>query len=136
MNYDDDEEPQPLVSIVFLTNASKTIEVPAQSNLLRMSLRNQGGIPFKCGGGICGTCRCLIEEGMGNTAPATKKEHNHISDDLIAQGYRLACQTTLTGPLKVSWVPLEHRNKLPSGQPDHATIVPRQLARKETADRH
>jgi ferredoxin len=122
MNYDDDEEPKPLVSIMFLTNGGKTVEVPADSNLLRMSLRNEGGMPFKCGGGICGTCRCLIEEGAENTAPPTKKERNHISDDHFAMGFRLACQTTLTGPLKVSWVPLDQRKKLPSGQLDHSTM--------------
>ena len=133
MNYDD-EEPQPLVTIVFLANDGKTIEVPAGSNLLRMSLRKQGGIPFKCGGGICGTCRCLLEEGAENTAAPTKKERNHISDEHLALGYRLACQTTLTGPLKVSWVPLEQRKKLPSGQPGsrccpiHAT-TPHSLCR-------
>ena len=33
------------------------------SNLLRVSLREKGGIPFKCGGGLCGTCRCRIEHG-------------------------------------------------------------------------
>lgn len=132
MNYDDDDEPKPLVSIVFLTNSGKSVDVPAESNLLRMSLRNEGGIPFKCGGGICGTCRCLIEEGAENLAPPTKKERNHISDEQFAMGFRLACQTTLNGPLKVSWVPLDQRKKLPSGQLDHATMPAHLLAATDT----
>lgn len=109
--YDDDEAPKELVEVVFLTSGGKSVEVPAGSNLLRMSMRNEGGIPFKCGGGICGTCRCLIEEGKDNTAAVTKKERNHLTDAEIAQGYRMACQTTLTGPLKVSWIPLDQRRK-------------------------
>jgi ferredoxin len=109
--YDEDEAPAELVEVVFLTNGGKSVEVPAGSNLLRMSMRGEGGIPFKCGGGICGTCRCLLEEGKDNTAPVTKKERKHLSDEEIAEGWRMACQTTLTGPLKVSWVPLEERKK-------------------------
>ena len=50
-----------MISITFLTNGGKTVSVPENSNLLRVSLRQQGGIPFKCGAGICGTCRCKIE---------------------------------------------------------------------------
>ncbi len=36
------------VEIEFVTNAGKTVSAPANSNLLRVSLREQGGIPFKC----------------------------------------------------------------------------------------
>ncbi len=43
------------VTVVFVTNAMKAVQAPENSNLLRVSLREQGGIPFKCGGGICGT---------------------------------------------------------------------------------
>jgi len=103
MSTDDEEATAPLVEVVFLTSGGRAVEVPAGSNLLRSSMRHEGGIPFKCGGGICGTCRCLIEEGIENTAPVTKKERRHLTDDDIAAGYRMACQTTLTGPLKVSW---------------------------------
>ena len=45
-----------MVQITFLSNGGKTVEAPENSNLLRVSLREQGGIPFKCGGGLCGRC--------------------------------------------------------------------------------
>jgi ferredoxin len=108
---DEDEAPAELVTLVFVTNDRKTVEAPAGNNLLRVSMRQGGGIPFKCGGGICGTCRCLLEVGMENTAPVTKKERKHLTDAEIAAGWRMACQTTFTGPLEVSWVPLDQRRK-------------------------
>jgi ferredoxin len=52
-----------MIKVTFITNSDKTVEAPENSNLLRVSLREQGGIPFKCGGGLCGTCRCRIESG-------------------------------------------------------------------------
>jgi len=109
MDYDD--EPVETVEVTFVTNGGKTAQVPVGSILLRGSMRADGGIPFKCCGGICGTCRCFIEEGLENTKPPTKKEAKHISAEEAAQGHRLACQTTITGPVKVSWVPLEDRPK-------------------------
>jgi len=75
----------------------------AGSNLLRVSLREKGGIPFKCGAGQCGTCRCRIEAGRENTAEVTMRERKHLTDADLADGYRMACQTFLNGDVSVSW---------------------------------
>ena len=108
--HDDDETPPALVKLSFLTSGAE-IEAPTGSNLLRMSIRYQSGLPFKCGGGMCGTCFCLIEEGIENTGPLTVKEKKKLTEEEVAKGHRLGCQTTVTGPLKVSWIPLDQREK-------------------------
>jgi len=92
-----------VITVVFLANGGKTVTAEENSNLLRISLREQGGIPFKCGGGICGTCRCQIVTGIENTDNIKPKERNHLSEDEIAQGYRMACQTFVLGDIAVSW---------------------------------
>jgi ferredoxin len=92
-----------VVSVTFLSNAGKVVTAPEDSNLLRVSLREKGGIPFKCGGGLCGTCRCKIEQGLENTDAIKAKERKHLTEADIAQGYRLACQTFLRGDVSVSW---------------------------------
>lgn len=89
--------------IKFLTNNHKEIEVEENANLLRSSMRYEGGIPFRCGGGICGTCKCKIEEGSENLDKIKKKEYERLGEDLIQQGYRLACQTFVLGDVSVSW---------------------------------
>ena len=96
-----------MINITFITNGNKTVQAEENSNLLRVSLRQQGGIPFKCGGGICGTCRCLIEQGVENTDPVKNKERKHLKDADIAAGYRMACQTFVTGDVAVSWTPIQ-----------------------------
>jgi len=85
----------------------KTVTAPGNSNLLRISLREQGGIPFKCGGGLCGTCRCRIEHGRENTDAVKPKERRHLTEADLASGYRMACQTFVKGDIAVSWVPRE-----------------------------
>jgi ferredoxin len=96
----------PMIEITFLTNNAKVVTAAENSNLLRVSLREQGGIPFKCGGGICGTCKCKIEHGIWNTDEVKAKERKHLSEEQIREGYRMACQTfILKGDVKVSWQP-------------------------------
>jgi ferredoxin len=94
-----------MIHVTFLTNGGKVVSAPENSNLLRVSLREQGGIPFKCGGGLCGTCKCKIEKGIEQTDAVKPKERKHLTDEQLAQGYRMACQTFLNGDVSVSWQP-------------------------------
>lgn len=92
-----------MARITFINNNERQITVPANSNLLRMSLREQGGIPFKCGGGVCGTCKCRIVLGRENTDAVKPKERKQLDEAQLAQGYRLACQTFVLGDVAVAW---------------------------------
>ena len=94
-----------MIEVIFVTNGGKTVTAPENSNLLRVSLREKGGIPFKCGGGLCGTCKCLIEKGIENTDAIKPKERKHLTEEQFAAGYRMACQTFLNGDVSVSWIP-------------------------------
>jgi ferredoxin len=98
-----------MIQVTFLTNHGKVVSAPENSNLLRVSLREQGGIPFKCGGGICGTCKCKIEKGLENTDEVKDRERNHLSEADFAAGHRMACQTFVSGDVSVSWIPLALR---------------------------
>ena len=110
------EREEEKVRIRFLTSGADDIEAPSGSNLLRMSIRFQGGLPFKCGGGMCGTCFCKIEEGIENLGSLTVKEKKMLTDEEVAVGHRLGCQTSVYGDVAVSWVPLELR-KTPGRKP-------------------
>lgn len=89
--------------ITFVSNGGKTVEAPENSNLLRVSLREKGGIPFKCGGGLCGTCKCKIVAGLENTDAIKPKERKHFAQEDFALGHRLACQTFVNGDISVTW---------------------------------
>ena len=98
-----------MIKVTFITNNGKTVAAPENSNLLRVSLREQGGIPFKCGGGLCGTCRCRIESGLEHTDAVKPKERKHLTEEDLQQGCRMACQTFVNGDISVSWIPLSER---------------------------
>jgi len=92
-----------MIQITFISNNAKVVSAPEGGNLLRISLREQGGIPFKCGGGLCGTCKCLVEKGVEHTDAVKAKERKHLSEDELKQGWRMACQTFVNGDIAVSW---------------------------------
>ncbi|MEI6719724.1 MAG: 2Fe-2S iron-sulfur cluster-binding protein [Betaproteobacteria bacterium] len=95
-----------MITVTFVTNDNKSVTAPDNSNLLRVSLREKGGIPFKCGGGLCGTCKCRIESGLENLDAIKDKEKRHLTEADFAAGHRMACQTfILKGEVSVSWVP-------------------------------
>jgi ferredoxin len=112
-----------MIQVTFLTNNSKVATAPDNSNLLRVSLREQGGIPFKCGGGICGTCKCRIEQGIEHTDAVKPKERKHLTEEQFRAGYRMACQTFLSGDVSVSWVPLADRRSTASSAESNGTSV-------------
>ena len=92
-----------MVRITFINKEHKTVDAPVNSNLLRVSIREQGGIPFKCGGGLCGTCKCRIERGVEHTDAVKDKEKRHLNEADFEAGYRMACQTFVNGDVSVSW---------------------------------
>ncbi len=91
--------------IKFQTSACE-VEFPEGEdvNLLRVSLRNDCGVPWKCASGLCGTDRVTIVDGAENFAPPRRRERERLGD-LIDQGMRLACQSYVTGDVTVVWDP-------------------------------
>jgi ferredoxin len=92
-----------MITITFVTNDMKSVDAPENSNLLRVSLREKGGVPFKCGAGLCGTCKCRFESGIEHADAIKPKERKHLSEADFANGYRMACQTFVNGDVSISW---------------------------------
>lgn len=91
------------MKICFKTNDNQVVDIEEETSLLRVSIRHKAGMPFKCGGGICGTCLCKIDEGIEHTNKLTKKELKILTAKDIKSSMRLACQTIVNGSVSVSW---------------------------------
>lgn len=89
---------------IYFASSGKRVEIEEnkETNVLRASIRYDGGIPYKCGGGLCGTCRIHVDQGAENLTEIKKKEVERLGDDL-QKAYRLACQSFATGDVKISW---------------------------------
>lgn len=89
---------------IHFVNSNKTLEVPEDSNILRMSLRYDGDLPNRCGGGICGTCVFKTEEGAEYLDNVKIQERRKLGEEWLEKGYRLGCQTFVTdGDITISW---------------------------------
>lgn len=63
-----------------------------------------GGLTAPCGGrGLCGRCRVRVA--AGDAGEPTAAERRFLKPEQLEQGYRLACQAVVLGPLKVEIPP-------------------------------
>ncbi len=92
-------------TIRFVTSGY-AVDFPDDSdvNLLRVAIRNECGVPFRCASGNCGTDRVFVVEGAEHLSPPRKRERDRLGP-LLDQGWRLACQTYVAGDLSVTWDP-------------------------------
>jgi ferredoxin len=81
-----------------------TFDDGAEVNLLRVAIRHECGVPYRCASGNCGTDRVLVEDGAEHLSPVRPKERDRLGE-LVDQGWRLACQTYAAGDVTVSWDP-------------------------------
>lgn len=90
-------------TIRFITSG-RTVEFPDGDdvNLLRIAIRNECDVPYKCASGNCGTDRIFVESGASHLSPPRKRERDRLGE-LLDQGWRLACQTYVSGDISISW---------------------------------
>lgn len=87
------------------------VEAAPDETLLAAALGAGVEIRHDCGGhGVCGTCRVEVREGGGALSSVTDPERKHL-DGLLDSGWRLACQSKASGPVRVSVPPAEKKSK-------------------------
>ncbi|MBX5435887.1 MAG: (2Fe-2S)-binding protein [Alicyclobacillaceae bacterium] len=97
---------------MYFKTSGKRIEIgpEGEAHVLRTSIRYECDLPFKCAGGLCGTCKMHVDEGMENLSPVRKAEQKLLGD-LLNEGYRLGCQTFAHGDCTISWDPAQQQGK-------------------------
>ncbi len=83
----------------------KIYPLNASVSILNTLLRNGHSIMHRCGGKAqCGTCRIKIVEGakMNRPGPA---EITRLGENVLKEGYRLACQSYAWGDLVIEIAP-------------------------------
>ena len=86
------------------TNCAVDFDDGEDVNMLRVAIRNEVGVPYRCASGNCGTDRVHVEEGAENLSAPRKRERERLGP-LLDEGWRLACQTYAEGDCAVSWDP-------------------------------
>ncbi|NTU58888.1 MAG: (2Fe-2S)-binding protein [Chlorobiaceae bacterium] len=74
-------------------------EAKTGDRLLDAARANHSHIGYFCGGNaICQTCYVKVLEGQDLLSPLSDAEKSMLSDKLIGEGIRMACQTTIEKP--------------------------------------
>lgn len=96
--------------IVFQPSGRRGI-FPCDTNLLIVALELGEPIESLCGGkGSCGKCMVLINNGIKNVSELTEIEKQTLTEQEIAQNYRLACMAKAIDEVEVT-VPEESQRK-------------------------
>ena len=92
--------------VIRFHTSGEEIEFPdgEEVNVLRVSIRNDCGLPWKCASGLCGTDRITVVEGAENFAAPRRRERERLGD-LLDDGVRLACQAYVNGDVTIIWDP-------------------------------
>lgn len=81
----------------------KQVEAELHLTILDTALKHDVDWSFSCTHGTCARCRCLIQEGQQFLSEPNVEELDRLEPEELAQGYRLACQTTVcdinSGPI-------------------------------------
>jgi len=98
------------------------VAVPQGSTILEAAMQAGLEVPAPCGGqGRCGRCQVQVQQG-----PVDQPENAHLSAQARAQGYVLACQARVRGPVTVL-LPEELRLErvvAGAGVADYAALTP------------
>jgi uncharacterized 2Fe-2S/4Fe-4S cluster protein (DUF4445 family) len=77
----------------------RAVGVARGSRLMEAALEAGAVLDLPCGGeGVCGKCRVRVHQGSAEPLPS---DRTVFSRDELAQGFRLACQTIVDGPMTV-----------------------------------
>ena len=89
----------PAGKVTILVNEEKELTVPPGGKLLTALAEQNIFLSSACGGGgSCGQCRCLVEEGGGAILPT---ELSSIKPAEARRGMRLSCQVPVKRDLKI-----------------------------------
>jgi uncharacterized 2Fe-2S/4Fe-4S cluster protein (DUF4445 family) len=88
----------PKLTVTFLPSGA-SVSVKKGTNLVEAAMAADLTLSAPCGGlGRCGKCAVRVQSGVSEPSAA---ELRRFSADELAEGWRLACQTRLTGPCEV-----------------------------------
>ena len=87
------------VKILINDDEEKSISTPAGATLLQVLAADKVFLPSACGGGgTCGMCTCIINEGGGEVLPTEKP---HLTRSEIKDNVRLSCQVKVKSDMDI-----------------------------------
>lgn len=91
-----------MIDVTFnIGEARQTFALEPGANLLSGAIAAGVPIEYVCRSGRCCTCKVKVLSGQKNLCAPTPSEAARLGYDKLKRSWRLACQSTVNGPIEV-----------------------------------
>ncbi len=101
------------IQIVF-PKTGQTCEVDYDDTLADATFRYDLPIRYRCERAVCTTCLIEVLEGWENLSEMESREKQTLASIQAKPNYRLACQCSVTGDVKLDYIPITDVRRKPA----------------------
>src|SRR5579859_375603 len=105
-------ESTPKAHVVFPVTG-QSCEVDVDDTLVDATFRYDLPIRYRCERAVCTTCMPEVLEGMEKLSPPNERELQTLKTVGAAPHYRLACQVSVLGDVKLDYIPITDARRKP-----------------------
>ena len=105
-------EPRSKIKIEF-PKIGQSCEVDFDDTLVDATFRYDLPIRFRCERAVCTTCMVEVLEGMENLSEPEPREKQTLAAIKANPSYRLACQCSIIGDVKLDYIPITDPRRKP-----------------------
>ena len=110
-------ETQKKVQILF-PKTGETCEVDYDDTLVDATFRYDLPIRYRCERAVCTTCLVEVLEGIENLSEMEEREKQTLAAIQAEPHWRLACQVSVLGDVKLDYIPITDRRRKPNSTPE------------------
>jgi ferredoxin len=100
---------------IFFPKTGEECEVDYDDTLVDATFRYDLPIRYRCERAVCTTCLIEVMEGMENLSPAEEREKQTLAAIKAQPNWRLSCQVSLLGDVKLDYIPITDPRRNPDG---------------------
>ncbi len=108
---------EPQAHIVF-PRTGQECQVEVQDTLVDATFRYDLPIRYRCERAVCTTCLTEVLEGIGNLSEPTEREKQTLAAIRAEAHWRLACQVSVLGDVKLDYIPITDPRRKPETTED------------------
>ena len=106
------------VTITF-PQTGQVCEIDHDDTLVDATFRFDLPIRYRCERAVCTTCMVEVLEGMENLSPPEEREARTLKSVGALAHFRLACQCSVLGDVKLDYVPITDSRRKPRSSPEN-----------------
>ena len=110
-------ENQKKVRITF-PKTGQECEVDTDDTLADATFRHDLPLRFRCERAVCTTCLTEVLEGMENLSEMGEREKQTLATIKAKPNWRLGCQLSILGDVKLDYIPITDPRRKPSEESD------------------